>query len=104
MVVGLTWITGFIIPYTGIPDLWYVFIILNSLQGPIIFLSFTWNRKVRHLWRHKIYRSLGLSVEDIKSSSGTRSVSLSTMKNGASSVKQEKLDGDKDDDMQSNNI
>ncbi|XP_072014797.1 uncharacterized protein [Amphiura filiformis] len=89
LVVGLTWIIGFIIPYTGIQDLWYVFIILNSLQGPIIFISFTWNNKTRLLWRRKIRGILGLPVDDVKTSNSTASSALSVTKKAASSVKHE---------------
>ena len=32
----VTWITDFIIPYMDIPELAYLFIVLNSLQGPVI--------------------------------------------------------------------
>ena len=51
--VGLTWISGFIIPYTGVPELGYLFIILNSLQGPVIFVSFVCSRRVMKLWSVK---------------------------------------------------
>ena len=56
--VGLTWITGFIIPYTGVAELGYLFIILNSLQGPVIFISFTCSRRVMRLWSGKLGISL----------------------------------------------
>ncbi|XP_050417222.1 uncharacterized protein LOC126830833 [Patella vulgata] len=42
-VLGFSWIFGFIATYANAPALWYVYIILNGLQGFFVFLSFTVN-------------------------------------------------------------
>ena len=48
--MGFTWITGFIANYVQTEAMWYVFVVLNSLQGTFIFLAFTCNRRVWRLW------------------------------------------------------
>ncbi|CAH1404570.1 unnamed protein product [Nezara viridula] len=50
VVMGLTWTTGLIAGTLDFDLLWYLFILLNTLQGLFIFLAFTCNDKViRHL-------------------------------------------------------
>ncbi|XP_071498045.1 uncharacterized protein [Diadema antillarum] len=49
--MGLTWAFGFIAAFVDVWALWYVFIILNGLQGFFIFLAFTANRRVYELWK-----------------------------------------------------
>ena len=87
--VGLTWTTGFIIPYTGVPELGYLFIILNSLQGPVIFLSFTCSRRVIELWRGKF----GGSLSSTKSK-GTAVSTVSSGKTTQSEIAMNARDGD----------
>ncbi|XP_038051791.1 uncharacterized protein LOC119724692 [Patiria miniata] len=48
--MGFTWISGFAAAISDVVALWYVFIVLNSCQGLLIFLSFVCNRKVWQLW------------------------------------------------------
>ncbi|XP_038060639.1 uncharacterized protein LOC119731537 [Patiria miniata] len=48
--MGFTWIFGFAAAMSDLGGLWYVFIILNTLQGLLIFLSFTCKQRVRILW------------------------------------------------------
>ncbi|XP_054754587.2 uncharacterized protein LOC129260655 [Lytechinus pictus] len=48
--LGFTWLFGFVAAFAGVPALWYIFIILNSLQGVYIFLAFMANKRVYHLW------------------------------------------------------
>ncbi|XP_072046865.1 latrophilin receptor-like protein A [Amphiura filiformis] len=52
--MGFTWIFGYVAAFTGIEALWYIFIILNSLQGVFIFISFICNRRVGLLWSEKL--------------------------------------------------
>ncbi|XP_072034137.1 uncharacterized protein [Amphiura filiformis] len=52
--MGFTWIFGYVASFTGIEVIWYIFIILNSLQGLFIFMSFTFNRRVAALWKKKL--------------------------------------------------
>ncbi|XP_022110622.1 uncharacterized protein LOC110990098 [Acanthaster planci] len=63
-VMGFTWIFGCLANRINHEVLWYLFVILNSLQGALIFFFFGCNHRIRDLWREK----LGL-----KSRSGTPS-------------------------------
>ncbi|XP_071949619.1 uncharacterized protein [Antedon mediterranea] len=40
-IMGLTWIVGCLTAFFDHPVLWYIFVILNSLQGVFIFISFS---------------------------------------------------------------
>ncbi|XP_069172579.1 G-protein coupled receptor Mth2-like [Procambarus clarkii] len=48
VLMGLTWITGIVAGYLQLQAVWYVFVVLNTLQGAFIFLTFTYRSKV---WR-----------------------------------------------------
>ncbi|XP_022101464.1 uncharacterized protein LOC110985056 [Acanthaster planci] len=48
--MGFTWIFGFAAAWTDVDTLWYIFIILNSCQGLLVFLAFICNKKVWCLW------------------------------------------------------
>lgn len=48
VLTGFTWLSGIVAGYLQVEALWYVFVVLNSLQGVFIFLAFTCRRKV---WR-----------------------------------------------------
>ncbi|XP_054751668.2 uncharacterized protein LOC129257380 [Lytechinus pictus] len=48
--LGFTWSFGFIAGFANISALWYIFIILNSLQGFYIFLAFIANGRVYSMW------------------------------------------------------
>ena len=52
--MGFTWIFGYIAAFTDVEALWYIYIILNSLQGVFIFISFICNRQVGLLWSKKL--------------------------------------------------
>ncbi|CAN7936990.1 unnamed protein product [Ixodes hexagonus] len=41
LVMGMTWTFGFVAPFANIQALWYVFVILNSLQGAFVLFAFT---------------------------------------------------------------
>ncbi|XP_071490400.1 G-protein coupled receptor Mth2-like [Diadema antillarum] len=76
-VMGFTWALAYICNYANIPELWYVFTVVNSLQGVFLLLVFGFNRRNIALWRQK----LGLKGEEVTSSaadmksSGVSSVS-----------------------------
>ncbi|XP_033640757.1 uncharacterized protein LOC117300993 [Asterias rubens] len=59
--MGFTWIFGFAAAFSDLAALWYIFIILNSCQGLLIFLSFICNKKVWSLWRN--YLRCGTKVK-----------------------------------------
>ncbi|XP_027229337.2 G-protein coupled receptor Mth2 [Penaeus vannamei] len=46
VLMGITWITVVVASYLELEVLWYVFILLNTLQGVFIFLAFTCRVKV----------------------------------------------------------
>ena len=52
--MGFTWIFGYIAAFTDVEALWYIYIILNSLQGVFIFISFICNRRIGLLWYKKL--------------------------------------------------
>nr|XP_045589704.1 uncharacterized protein LOC123751662 [Procambarus clarkii] len=46
VLMGLSWITGIVAGYLQLEAVWYVFVVLNTLQGVFIFLTFTCRSKV----------------------------------------------------------
>jgi hypothetical protein len=82
-VMGLTWIFGFIASLTDITILWYPFIILNGLQGAIIFFAFTFKPKVWNLLMDKfgcIRPSKSATTSDIiRSATGSTTLQTSTL-------------------------
>lgn len=46
VLMGLTWITGILAGCLDLEPLWYVYVVLNSLQGVFIFVAFTCRTKV----------------------------------------------------------
>ncbi|KAK7086716.1 hypothetical protein SK128_003359 [Halocaridina rubra] len=48
LLMGLTWISGIVAGYLQVEAVWYIFVVLNTLQGVFIFIAFTCTRKV---WR-----------------------------------------------------
>ena len=56
LLMGFTWLFAYIAAWASITALWYVFILLNSLQGVYILTAFTCNRGTFGLWRSKINR------------------------------------------------
>ncbi|XP_071476214.1 uncharacterized protein [Diadema antillarum] len=74
--LGFTWLFGFIAGFAGVNALWYIFIILNALQGFYIFLAFIANRRVGAMWMELLCHcnTSGLT----RMSRGTSSVPLRT--------------------------
>ncbi len=56
VLMGFTWIFGYIATFTGVEALWYVFIILNSSQGFFVFLANTCNRRVYQCYKRALCR------------------------------------------------
>ncbi|XP_041465905.1 uncharacterized protein LOC121416476 [Lytechinus variegatus] len=76
-VMGFTWILVFICEYANVPELWYLFTAVNSLQGVFILLAFGYNKRIITLWKVK----LGMQKELTSSTSGdnnTESTSTGT--------------------------
>lgn len=55
VIMGTTWIVGIIAASTTIDWLWYVFVLLNTLQGFFIFIAFTCSAKVKKYFREKYF-------------------------------------------------
>ncbi|KAL9971193.1 hypothetical protein ACROYT_G023689 [Oculina patagonica] len=53
-VMGVTWILGIAANLKALSFLWYPYVVLNSLQGFFIFLSFALNGRVLELFRSKL--------------------------------------------------
>ncbi|XP_068697793.1 uncharacterized protein [Montipora foliosa] len=53
-VMGVTWILGIAANVQALSFLWYPYVVLNSLQGLFIFLSFAASRRSLELYRAKI--------------------------------------------------
>ncbi|XP_033113482.1 adhesion G protein-coupled receptor E4-like [Anneissia japonica] len=51
ILMGLTWSLVFITVYRSEIIIWYIFIILNGLQGFFIFIAFTCNRQTLAKWK-----------------------------------------------------
>lgn len=70
ILTGMTWITGLIPSFTGLSFVWYIYIVLNSLQGLFIFFSFAFNPQTRREFlRSKLYQRLSSSFHNSTSSS-----------------------------------
>lgn len=48
-IMGVTWVVAFIAMATGSKEVWYIYIVLNCLQGVWIFVAFVCTRKVFQL-------------------------------------------------------
>ncbi|XP_069690478.1 uncharacterized protein [Periplaneta americana] len=46
LLMGLTWITGFIADYLNLTAMWYIYVALNAFQGLFIFGAFTMTQKI----------------------------------------------------------
>ena len=49
VVMGLGWVVGFVAAFVDWPGLWYVFIVINSLQGALLCVAFVATRQVTRL-------------------------------------------------------
>ncbi|XP_030832054.1 uncharacterized protein LOC115918390 [Strongylocentrotus purpuratus] len=60
--LGFAWLFGFLAMVTNVPFMEYLFIIVISLQGVFIFISFGTNIRVKKLWRTFVENSSLLSM------------------------------------------
>ncbi|KAF2358321.1 GPCR family 2 secretin-like [Trinorchestia longiramus] len=74
IIQGLTWTTGFLAAITGLPACWYLFTVLNGLQGFFIFLSFDMKKKV---WL-SVHEKLTWKLWTLRSSTGTSTTTFTT--------------------------
>ncbi|XP_072018339.1 adhesion G-protein coupled receptor D1-like [Amphiura filiformis] len=52
-IIGFTWALGYVAGFTNVAAVWWIFIIINSMQGVFIFLAFGINSRIRSLLRDK---------------------------------------------------
>lgn len=57
LIMGLGWMFGFIAGLADRPELWYLFILLNALQGAFIFIAFSCKQKTIDTVRNSINNS-----------------------------------------------
>lgn len=55
VIMGTTWVVGIVATSAKVYWLWYVFVILNTLQGFFIFIAFTCSTKVKKYFREKYF-------------------------------------------------
>lgn len=53
VIMGTTWIVGIVATVANVDWLWYIFVLLNTLQGFFIFIAFTCSKKVKKFFREK---------------------------------------------------
>ncbi|XP_064610820.1 uncharacterized protein LOC135475019 [Liolophura sinensis] len=53
LILGFTWIVGFVANVVDEPYLWYVFTVLNGGIGVLIFVSQVCRKRTLELWRHR---------------------------------------------------
>ena len=81
LLMGLTWFVGFPASFLESLTLWYIFIILNTLQGLFIFIAFSCKRK--------ILRTIKSKLSSLTSSSVGGSYSVATLSQNNSKLSSE---------------
>ncbi|XP_064595703.1 uncharacterized protein LOC135462220 [Liolophura sinensis] len=79
--MGVAWAFGFLAAFTDVQALWYLFVILNTLQGMFICVAFVCTKKVLKLLKEKFhceYRAVSLGKSRGTVSSSTGKTTLST--------------------------
>ena len=89
VIMGLTWITGLVAGFVDMEPLWYVFVVLNTLQGFVIFVAFTCTRKV---WVGVKETLCGVSESGQAGSSGSRSLNKWSRDLSSQATKKSQLD------------
>jgi len=91
-VMGVTWILGIAANLKALSFLWYPYVVLNSLQGLFIFLSFAVSGRALELYKSKvadILKDLRTKRENNKQSSSTcdaQSTNITSTGNHATST------------------
>jgi len=60
VVMGLGWVLGFVAAFADWPTLWYVFIVVNSLQGAMLCVAFVATRQVNSVQSCQIIAYFGV--------------------------------------------
>ncbi|XP_067648961.1 uncharacterized protein [Haliotis asinina] len=83
VIMGVSWCTSFVAAFADASILWYMFIILNGLQGFYIFVSFVCTDRVKRLLRKKF---TGSNVEIRTTSAMTTSTEIKSQKSDKTSI------------------
>lgn len=78
LLMGLTWVIGLIAGCIDAPFLWYLFVLLNSLQGLFIFIAFSCSSKVLSYLKNKFKITSRPKEFKSSSNSGTSGTALHT--------------------------
>ncbi|XP_013416485.1 G-protein coupled receptor Mth-like [Lingula anatina] len=82
VVMGITWITGFVAMATNRSELWFLFIFLNTWLGVFLFLVYICNKNVFQLLRKKFGCHTKKNLRNSKSNSSA----VSSMRNRTSTT------------------
>ncbi len=77
VLMGITWILGFIAPAINEDFLWYIYIILNASQGVFIFIAFVVNKKNIELIKKRFNKLQRRRMSDSQSTPGTQVTNIS---------------------------
>ncbi|XP_067648963.1 probable G-protein coupled receptor Mth-like 10 [Haliotis asinina] len=77
VIMGVSWCTSFVAAFANVSILWYMFIILNGLQGFYIFVSFVCTDRVKRLLQKKF---TGSSTDTRTTSAITSSTEIKSQK------------------------
>ena len=83
VLMGVSWIFGFVAAFVGHDALWIVFIILNALQGVFIFISF--------MCKKNVYKEVRTLTQTTKSSTESTSLPLSNRSGRTTSLQDKAL-------------
>ncbi len=75
--MGFTWIFAFAAAFSGVATLWYIYIVINSLQGVYIFLAFIVNTRIGRLWAKKIHLTY-FEESGLRGSTGRQNIGKAT--------------------------
>ncbi|XP_071824211.1 uncharacterized protein [Apostichopus japonicus] len=78
VILSLTWIVGYFASFFNQEYLWYIFIILTSLQGVFIFLAFIFKSEVFKMWKEKLTTTSKRRMESSKDISSQHHYTEST--------------------------
>ena len=73
LIIGMTWITGLLANIPALSFVWYVFTLLNTLQGVFLSLVFVCNKRVLEKYRKKIKSWRSTTDGSQSQSAGTKS-------------------------------
>uniref|UniRef100_T1JFW2 G-protein coupled receptors family 2 profile 2 domain-containing protein n=1 Tax=Strigamia maritima TaxID=126957 RepID=T1JFW2_STRMM len=82
LIMGFTWIIGFVAALAELDALWYGFIVLNGLQGTFIFFAFSFKKKVFIMVKEKYFTkktNLGGSGKPEKKLSKSQATSMTNL-------------------------